>query len=92
MFITVRNGLLSFPISGDSGCEHKQLKDKLGMHVMSNRSTGEKLNLMEESFSFMYVRHPFVRLVSTFQNKVIDVNYRKWKTKLSKEFNVSAKE
>lgn len=32
-----------------------------------------------ESFSFAFVRHPFVRLASTYQNKLVDSRRKKWK-------------
>ena len=29
--------------------------------------------------TFAFVRHPFVRLVSTFKDKILDKNYRHWR-------------
>ena len=36
---------------------------------------------MNDSLKVTFVRHPFVRLVSAFQDKVIDVEYREWRNK-----------
>lgn len=39
----------------------------------------EKLLLMETALKVTFVRHPFVRLVSTFQDRVIDINFKDWR-------------
>ena len=42
------------------------------LHNLPSRLTlGEKRELFAHTFSFSYVRHPFVRLVSTYKSKVL---------------------
>ena len=38
--------------------------------------------------SFTFVRHPFVRLVSTYQNKVVDGNHALWRKKIRERSSV----
>ena len=47
---------------------------------------GDKLTILKNVFSFTFVRHPFVRLVSTYQDKVIDNNYRHWREIIPKNY------
>lgn len=44
-------------------------------------TTTEKMELLNDSLKVTFVRHPFVRLVSAFQDKTRDHNYRDWKLK-----------
>ena len=39
------------------------------------------MTIIGDTFSFLFVRHPFVRLASTYQDKVLDnseANYKDW--------------
>ena len=45
----------------------------------------EKMLFLNQSLKITFVRHPFVRLVSTFQDKVIDTNYQNWRLALLKK-------
>ena len=45
----------------------------------------EKMLFLNQSLKITFVRHPFVRLVSTFQDKVIDTNYQNWRFALLKK-------
>ena len=49
-------------------------------------TTEEKAQIVTGAFKFIFVRNPFVRLVSTFRDKVIKLNYRNWQ-KQSLTFN-----
>ena len=37
---------------------------------------------IQEFKSFLFVRHPFVRLVSTFRDKIIKSQYKNFRTKV----------
>lgn len=39
----------------------------------------EKLQLLNSAFKVSFVRHPFVRLVSSYQDKAIHMNYSGWR-------------
>ena len=54
----------------------------------------EKMLFLNQSLKITFVRHPFVRLVSTFQDKVIDhPDYKGWKEKiLQRQLNTSLEE
>jgi hypothetical protein len=43
----------------------------------------DKLTLLDSMTTVTFVRHPFVRLVSAFQDKVVDSNHRNWRRKVS---------
>ena len=56
---------------------HKKFKSL--MKKPRDLSNYEWQKLLKGSFKFVFVRHPFVRLVSAFQNKVIDDRrYKNW--------------
>ena len=38
----------------------------------------EKLEFIKEFKTFTFVRHPFIRIVSTFRDKIINRNYLNW--------------
>ena len=44
----------------------------------------EKMLFLNDSLKITFVRHPFVRLVSTYQDKIIDHKYKKWRKEMSK--------
>ena len=39
----------------------------------------ERMQIVRYFDTFAFVRHPFVRLVSTFKDKILDKNYRHWR-------------
>ena len=51
-------------------------------HLPEILTQREKKLFLNESMKITFVRHPFVRLVSTFQDKVLDHNHRNWREKL----------
>ena len=38
----------------------------------------DKSRLFRSSFKFVFVRHPHLRIVSAYQNKVVDIDYYKY--------------
>ena len=38
----------------------------------------EKMALLNDSMKVTFVRHPFVRLVSAYQDKIVDHPYKNW--------------
>ena len=49
----------------------------------------QKLLFLNDSLRITFVRHPFVRLVSTYQDKVVDHDYSKWREKIFAKFKTS---
>ena len=47
----------------------------------------EKIKMINDYNSVTFVRHPFVRLVSTFKDKVIDHPYKHWRFSLGYKAN-----
>ena len=45
-------------------------------------SVDEKMAFIQEFKSFLFVRHPFVRLVSTFRDKIIKSQYKNFRTRV----------
>ena len=45
----------------------------------------EKILFLNDSLKVAFVRHPFVRLVSTYRDKLIDHNYRHWRKEMVKK-------
>ena len=45
----------------------------------------EKMLFLNDSLKVAFVRHPFVRLVSTYRDKLIDHNYRHWRKEMVKK-------
>ena len=41
----------------------------------------EKMALLNDSMKVTFVRHPFVRLVSAYQDKIVDHPYKNWRQK-----------
>ena len=41
--------------------------------------TAEKITIVNDFTSSAFVRHPFVRVVSAFIDKIVDENYRNWR-------------
>ena len=39
----------------------------------------ERMQIVRYFDTFAFVRHPFIRLVSTFKDKIVDKNYRHWR-------------
>ena len=52
----------------------------------------QKLLFLNDSLRITFVRHPFVRLVSTYQDKVVDHDYSKWREKIFAKFKTSNSE
>ena len=50
-------------------------------------SVDEKMAFIQEFKSFLFVRHPFVRLVSTFRDKIMKRNYMNWTSLVSYKKN-----
>ena len=48
----------------------------------------EKLLLLNNSLKITFVRHPFVRLVSTYQDKVLENNYNNWRPKILEKSSI----
>ena len=42
-------------------------------------TTPEKITIVNNFTSSAFVRHPFVRVVSAFIDKIVDENYRNWR-------------
>ena len=42
-------------------------------------TTAEKITIVNNFTSSAFVRHPFVRVVSAFIDKIVDVNYLNWR-------------
>ena len=42
-------------------------------------TTQEKLEIFNNFTMVTFVRHPFVRLVSTFKDKIMDGNFKDWR-------------
>ena len=42
-------------------------------------STQEKITIVNDFTSNAFVRHPFVRLVSAFIDKIVDNDYKNWR-------------
>jgi hypothetical protein len=42
-------------------------------------TTPEKITIVKDFTSSAFVRHPFVRLVSAFIDKVVDGDYKNWR-------------
>ena len=42
-------------------------------------TTPEKITIVNDFTSSAFVRHPFVRLVSAFIDKIVDNNYKNWR-------------
>ncbi len=40
-----------------------------------------RLDIIKNSFKVVFVRHPFVRIVSAYKDKVVDHNYAHWRQK-----------
>ena len=53
-------------------------------------SASEQLAIFPHLFSFTFVRHPLVRLASTYQDKVVDHDYAKWREKILKDYALEA--
>ena len=49
----------------------------------------EKMLLLNHSLKITFVRHPFVRLVSTYQDKVLEHNYMNWRPKILKKSSIA---
>ena len=45
----------------------------------------EKMLFLNQSLKITFVRHPFLRLVSTFQDNVIQSNYDNWRSEVLKK-------
>ena len=45
----------------------------------------EKMLFLNDSLKVAFVRHPFVRLVSTYRDKLIDHDYRHWRKEMVKK-------
>ena len=45
-------------------------------------SVDEKMAFIQEFKTFLFVRHPFVRLVSTFRDKIIKSQYKNFRTRV----------
>ena len=48
----------------------------------------EKLLLLNNSLKITFVRHPFVRLVSSYQDKVVEHNHNNWRQKILKKSSI----
>ena len=48
----------------------------------------EKMLLLNHSLKITFVRHPFVRLVSTYQDKVLENNYNNWRPKILEKSSI----
>ena len=48
----------------------------------------EKMLLLNHSLKITFVRHPFVRLVSTYQDKVLENNYMNWRPKILEKSSI----
>ena len=48
----------------------------------------EKMLLLNHSLKITFVRHPFVRLVSTYQDKVLEHNYMNWRPKILEKSSI----
>jgi hypothetical protein len=46
----------------------------------------DKTRILDEKLKITFVRHPFVRLVSCYQDKVVDHNYHNWRNLVWKAF------
>ena len=51
-----------------------------------------KVLFLNDSLRITFVRHPFVRLVSTYQDKVVDHDYKNWREKIFAKFKTSNSE
>ena len=45
-----------------------------------------KRTLIQDHFGFLFVRHPFSRLVSAYRDKVLFNTYRNWSEMVTKDF------
>ena len=52
----------------------------------------QKLLFLNDSLRITFVRHPFVRLVSCYQDKVVDDDYFSWREKIFENFKTSNSE
>ena len=68
--------------------QHWNGKNHVKMRLLYNLpkelSYKEKLTFLAASLKVTFVRHPFVRLVSTYQDKLVDHDYRGWRNKCLK--------
>ena len=70
------------------------------LHILSNKlfelpqglSKKQRLDIFEEYFTFVFVRHPFDRLASAYQDKVLDTNYAGWHKKIPKNYTREPKD
>ena len=47
---------------------------------------------MSEYFSFFFVREPFERLASAYEDKIVRTNYHGWRDKIPKDYEKVPKE
>ena len=47
----------------------------------------EKMEFMQNFTTVTFARHPFVRLVSTFKDKIIDHDYNNWRSMVKYDEN-----
>ena len=48
----------------------------------------EKILLFNHSLKITFVRHPFVRLVSSYQDKVLEHDHKSWRSKILNKSSV----
>ena len=52
----------------------------------------QRLAQFKDSFSFAFVRHPLIRLVSTYQDKVIDTRHLHLRERIARDFEREPKD
>ena len=52
----------------------------------------EQRTLFSKLLSFTFVRHPFTRLVTAYQHKVLKNNYQGWRDKIPQDTNIGPEE
>ena len=48
-------------------------------HLPRQLTSSEQASIINHTFKVTFVRHPFVRLVSAYKDKVVDNNYKHWR-------------
>ena len=67
--------------------KHAHRKMKKLYVLPHNLRFSEKLEFIKEFKTFTFVRHPFIRLVSTFRDKIMKRNYMNWTSLVSYKKN-----
>ena len=52
---------------------HERTKEVFTLPYGRHISGADRHKLFKDSFKFVFVRHPYLRLVSAYQNKVVDL-------------------